>query len=397
MRLFLLLPGLLVLLACGPGPTTVDAPPPGVSVIRAGRQAVTPHLDFIGRVQAVEDASLMARVPGYIIGRDFEEGQRVEAGTVLFSLDEEPYRIAADQARGRLQRAEAEADAARRAYARAEELQKADAIAATDFDEARNRRDQALAAVAEAEAQLAAAAYDLKHTQVRAPFDGQVGEALYSIGDYVGSQQVLTTLVTTDPMHVYLDINEKEVADFRAELPTFEARRQAVAATRLGLTLPNGATYGETGRFDFFDNRIDPRTGSMKARAVFPNPAGLLNAGQFVSVRVTVSEAEDRIVVPLAAVQQDQLGPYVMVVEPQDTVAQRRVELGPTVGVDVVVEKGLAAEDRVITEGLLKVRAGMRVSPTEVAADELPEADQGAAPPTLPPAEPAGTDVDRGA
>lgn len=383
----ILLSAIVALGGCGGPPPVVDPPPPEVLVAIAETRAVNPYVRFVGRIQAVEDAQLNARVAGYIVERTFAEGSFVAAGDVLVKLDPEEYQIAAAQAEGRLALAQAELAAAQRNFERADELMKAEAIAARDFDEAVNRRDQAKAQVATAEADLERARYDLKHTEVRAPFDGRISFAAKSIGDFVGLQEGITSLVTTDPMQVSFDVNEKELAAFMLRQKDQGERRAAIEGVEVKLILPGDLPYAHSGKIDFFDNRINPNTGSMKARAAFPNSDLVLVAGQFVTVILENEQADEAILVPQHSVQQDQLGTYLMVVDAAGVVEQRRVELGSAFGPAVAVRSGLEPGEQVVVEGLLKIRPGITVSATL----QAPAESEAVALPT-PEAEPATED-----
>jgi membrane fusion protein (multidrug efflux system) len=350
---------------CGGPPAQPQMAPPKVQVATVGEQQINPYQQFIGRVRAVEDATIYARVSGYLKKTSFKEGQMVQQGDVLFTLDQEEYQIAVERAEAGMKVAEAEKTAAERNFKRQEDLRKKGVIAEKDYDEALNRRDQATASVAEALAELNSAKYDLSQTELKAPFTGRVGRALVSIGDNITSQEALTTIVTVDPMHVYMDISERAVAEFNERFDDERKRQNQINHSQLKLVLPSGTEYSEIGQFDFFDNRINDRTGALRARAVFKNVNNLLTDGQYVTVQIERTETISAKLVPMASIQQDQLGAYVLAVGENNIVLQKRVELGEQFGVDRAVHSGVEIGDRIIVEGIMKSRPGKPVNPVQ--------------------------------
>ena len=356
---------LLLSVGCGGPPAQPPMAPPKVQVATVGERQINPYQQFIGRVRAVEDATIFARVSGYLKATSFQEGQMVNKGDVLFTLDQEEYQIAVERAQAGMKVAEAEQTAAERNFKRQEDLRKKGVIAEKDYDEALNRRDQAIASVAEAQAELNSAQYNLSQTVLKAPFTGRVGRALVSIGDNITSQEALTTIVTVDPMHVYMDISERAVAEFNERFEDEQQRQEQINHSQLKLVLPSGTEYSEVGKFDFFDNRINDRTGALRARAVFKNVKNLLTDGQYVTVQIERTETISAKLVPMASIQQDQLGAYVLIVDDNNIVVQKRVELGAQFGVDRAVHSGIEIGDRIIVEGIMKSRPGKPVDPVE--------------------------------
>jgi membrane fusion protein (multidrug efflux system) len=335
-------------------------------------QKVADTVERVGRVQAVDEVELRARVQGFLEQRVFTEGADVEQGDLLFVIERDQYEIDVARAKAQLARAKAELDNAQRAVRRSRALQQRGNVSQAALDDAIAADLQAKADVEAAEAEIRAAELNLGYTEIRAPFAGRISRSIYSPGDLVGpDSDVLATLVSLDPIHVYVEVPETVL---------FEARRRNTALAKKGQSNPevtprirfrDGSYYPYLGAIDFRDNRINETTGTQTARAVFPNPDKLLLPGQYVEVIVQIGEEQERLVVPQAAVQEDQAGRFVLVVDDADEVSVRRVVLGDQQGIYYVVETGLSAGERVIFQGVQKVRPGMKVAPTEANPEKL--------------------------
>lgn len=357
---------LLVLVACDAGPKAQPAPPPTVVVAAAVTETINPRVDYVGQTVAIDTVDLRARVEGFLERRAFREGEDVQADALLFALEREPFEAAVQAAAAKVEEARAAVTRTRRDLDRARTLAGQGNLSQQLLDRAISDQQQAEALLRESEAQLRQAQIDLGYTRITAPFDGRIGRSVYSVGQWVGPESgVLATLVRLDPIYVVFNVNEQHYLNSRLRIDA-EAREGLARPVYVPhLRLPNGADYGSVGRLDFVDNRVDPGTGTIAVRAVFPNPDKLLVPGMFVTVVLEQAEAKRALLIPQAAVQEDQDGRYVLSLGAENKAEVRRVETGIRVGVRWEVRSGLAEGDRVIWQGLQKVRPGMAVAPTE--------------------------------
>jgi membrane fusion protein, multidrug efflux system len=331
---------------------------------------VTPGVGFNGRVVAVDEVQLRARVTGFLEQRHFEEGADVEAGDLLFVIEKAPYQAVVEQRQAELASAEANRANTAVQLQRGEELVKNNNIPEAEVDARRAADQMAAAQILEAQAALEQARINLGYTEIHAPIAGRIGRADLSVGNLVGPDTgVLATIVSQDPIYVTFPVSQRQLLDYRRD------RGDAGGAPVVRVTLPDGTLYEHPGQLNFLDIQVDPGTDTVTVRAELPNPERVLVDGQFVGVRVERGEPERVLAVPQAALQVDQAGPYVLVVGGDDKVEARRVTLGDAAGAQVVVESGLDEGERVIVEGIQKVRPGMAV-----AASEAPPATPAPAP-----------------
>jgi len=351
-----------MLIACG-GKEEVEAPPPpGVVVISVEEREVLPTGTVVGRTRAPEDVAIQARVSGNLISKDFIEGDDVKQGDLLFAIDPRPYQAAVNQARAELAAAKAEAEMAKRNEARGGQLVGSGAISQVEYDRLAALKDTSAAAVEGAHSALERAELDLEYTKIIAPIDGRIGASSVAIGDLINAMAgTLVTLAKLDPMWVYIQLRESVLL----ERMRMKNAGEELAEFRLRLQLSNQEIYAYDGTVDFVDNRVDPLTGTINVRIVFPNPDQLLLPGQYVTVLGQGTKGEMMVLVPQSSVSEDQLGRFVLVVNEDNVVEQRRVELGEKQGVDWAVKSGLESGARVIIEGLQKTRPGMVVDPHE--------------------------------
>ena len=337
-------------------PADVSAPPPAVTVISLQPTEVTPGFSFNGRVVAVDEVQLRARVTGFLEERLFEEGADVDAGDLLFVIEKAPYQAVVEQRRAELASAEANRANTSAQLQRGEELVKNNNIPQAEVDQRRAADQMAAAQILEAQAALKQAQLNLGYTEIRAPIAGRISRADFSSGNLVGPDSgVLATIVSQDPIYVTFPVSQRELLAHRGE------RGDPVVR----VTLPDGTLYEHPGKLNFLDVQVDPGTDTLTVRAELPNPDRLLIDREFVGVRVERGEPRRVLAVPQAAIQVNQAGPYVLVVGNEDKVEARRVRLGALEGVQVVVEDGLNDGDRVIVEGIQKVRLGMAVAVSE--------------------------------
>lgn len=345
-------------------------PPPKVTVAPVEQRVVTQYEEITGHVDAAETVNLHARVSGQLASVRFQAGQLVHKGDVLFTLDPRPFADQVALAAARVDQARASADVATREAARAASLLAGAAISSEEAEARRSRALEARAALAAAEAELASAKLDLDFTQVRAPIDGRVSRALVTAGNLVsgtpGSATLLTTIVTVGDAYVYADLDESAVLRFEQlarehRLPTENGR------IPVDLQLADDDGYPRHGYIESTDNRLNPDTGSLMLRMVFPNGDGALLPGLFARVRVPVSAPQPALLVSDRAIGTDQGQNFVFALEKNNTVAYRTVALGPDYDGKRVVTSGLHPGDRIVVNGLQRVRPGMTVTPEPAA------------------------------
>jgi multidrug efflux system membrane fusion protein len=360
----------LALAACGSGTAAPAAgpPPAQVDVAPVVSRVVHEWDEFNGRISAVDTVELRARVSGYIDRVAFEEGEEVEKGALLFVIDPRPYRAALAEAQATLERARSEARLARSQNARARQLIAARVISREEFESREARSAGTDAAVRAAEAAVAAARLDLEFTEVRAPIAGRAGRAHVTAGNLAQADAtVLTTLVSLDPVYVDFEADERSYLRYN-ELARRGERAASDNPVRVGLA--GEAGFPHAGKVDFVDNRVDPRTGTIRARAVLPNPERRFTPGLFARVQLEGSGEFQALLIDEKAVLTDQDRKYVYVVG-EGGVAQRKdVVLGrPVDGLRIVTE-GLASTDRVVVGGVQKVFfPGMPLDATVVSMD----------------------------
>lgn len=343
----------------------VDPPqnaPVAVSVVTLERAKVRPSREFVARTAASARADIAARIEGEIREIHFNEGARVEQGQLLVRLEDTSAGADLRQAEAELTAARAELQSAIRNLQRGEEVAAKGFLSAADLDKLRDRSSAAEGRLQAAEAAVQKAANNLGYTEIRAPFDGWVGKLKFDVGAVVspGSGAIAEILVT-DPIYVEFQVNEADFVAFRRA--GRDAAENMVSNLALYLTLPDGARYAQGGVLDFADVSTDASTGTVAMRAVFPNSAAVLVPGLYVTLHIEGQAGEARILVPQVAVQETIEGQFVLVVNDQQQVAQRFIKTGPRQGAMVVAETGLEAGERVIVEGLQKVRSGVTVNP----------------------------------
>jgi membrane fusion protein (multidrug efflux system) len=376
---------LLILSGCdSQAPQEQAVEPPAVGVIEVGEQKVNPFFEFVGKTRAKESVALRARVTGFLESRDFEEGGDVEAGQVLFKIEPERYQAALAQAEAELAAAEASLNRAQVDAARYGELAKAKNVSQQKVDEAEAEVLVQKAAVQTAEAAIKQAQLDVDYTQVTAPISGRIDVASYDVGNLLGPDSgVLATINLMDPINVTFSIAETWYLELvQADIGHRKAGGDAEEFSHVPLIrLPDGTMYPHKGEFDFIDNKVDEKTGTVRVRALFPNPDLLLLPGQFVTVVIERKEAKDAVVIPQAAVLTDQGGAYVLGVDSENRVEVRRIKTGQRFGPNLVVSEGLASGDRIVLYGVQKVRPGIEVKPelTEPPGDPMDSATTGSA------------------
>lgn len=366
----------LIFSGCGAqAPGEQAAEPPAVGVIEVAEQKVNPFFEFVAKTRAKESVALRARVTGFLESREFDEGAEVEAGQVLFKIEPERYQAFLAQAEAELSAAQASLNRAKVDAARYEELAKAKNVSQQKVDEAEAEVLVQEAAVETAKAAIKQAQLDVDYTEVTAPIAGRIDFASYTVGNLLGPDSgVLATINMMDPIYVVFSISETWYLELiQDDLDIQKAGGEIEEFSHVPLIrLPDGTVYEHPGEFDFLDNKIDEKTGTVLVRAEFANPDKLLLPGQFVTVVIERKEAKDAIVVPQAAVLTDQGGHYVLLVNDENKVEVRRIETGQRFGANWSLSKGLQAGERIILFGAQKVRPGIEVKPEPVEATPAP-------------------------
>ena len=338
------------------------APAPAVGVRLATMKGFSRSFEFVGRIKAIEKVELRARVDGFLDKVLFREGQDVKAGELLYQIEKVQYQAAVDQAKANLVVAEATLTNAKLEYDRSVDLSKRQFSPQSTVDQNKAALDTATGRVMQMKAALTQAEVNLDYTDIRAPIDGRIGRTAYTVGNLVNAASgVLATIVSQDPTYVLFPVSVRDLEAIR------EARRKeggGMAKIDIRLRTNNGQEYPHPGVWNFTDPQVDPLTDSLIMRATIPNPERALSDGQFVTAIIRERQQEPRLVVPQAALQVDQSGYYVLVVDDQHKIEQRRVKTGPNLGIDVVIESGLKEGDKVVVDGVQKVRPGQVVQET---------------------------------
>jgi RND family efflux transporter MFP subunit len=354
----------LGLAACGQNNTYQAPPPPKVVVAKPVEQKITRYFEATGNTAAVNSANLVARVQGFLTEIAYQDGASVKKGQHLFTIEPEPYQLKLQQAQASEQAAQATVTQTQADYERQQELVQRQAASKATYDTSIANRDNAKAKLLQAQADTKQAQINLDYTRVVAPFDGVVTARQVSVGELVGTggTQVLATIVQLDPIYVNFTASERDVLHVRDMLYKRNQRAVDLIGTEVDVGLQTDTGYPHKGKLDYIAPQVNQGTGTLAARAVLPNESRLLLPGFFTRVRVPLEETP-AVLVPTVALGADQGGRYVLTVNGENTVEQRKVEVGPVVGEMIVVESGLKPDDRVIVSGLLRAIPGQKVDP----------------------------------
>lgn len=363
----LLLSGFLMLVlsygvnAAPAGPGT--GPPPQVTVATVIEQDVNPPAEYVGHAEAIQSVDLRARVEGFLERVDFKEGSDVQAGNLLYVIEQAPYQARVNAEKASLAQAEAILTKARQYLHRAQTV-RSGGISATDLENAVAEELRAKAQFEQVKANLQIAQINLGYTAIKAPISGRIGRTAFTKGNLVGPDSgALARIVQSDPIRVVYSISENDLDSINMALKDVD-RGKNHPMLMPQIKLAGGQILETKGHVDFVDNTVDVSTGTIAVRALFKNPKGTLIPGQYVTVLVARSEPKPMPVVPQAAVLEDHDGRYVLLVDDRNQVAVRRVKTGPVVGASWAVESGLAVNERVIVEGVQKVQPGQTVKTT---------------------------------
>ncbi|HEY5744099.1 MAG TPA: efflux RND transporter periplasmic adaptor subunit [Terrimicrobiaceae bacterium] len=358
---------LLCLTACKP--QQVAPPPPEVSVASPVVKEVTEWDDLTGRLEPIKSVEVRPRVSGYLDSIHFKDGQEVKAGDLLFVIDPRPYEAEADRSRAELKRAEAQRNLSLQNLQRAEKLMEGRTIAPEQFDARRNESDIAAANVLEAQAAVKSAELNLEFTQVKAPIAGRISRRFADEGNLItgGSTQstLLTTIVPFNPLYAVFDADERLVLKYTRLDLAGQRRSSRETANPVRIALADEKEFSRQGKMDFVDNRLDPQTGTLRARALVDNADGLLTPGLFVRVQLKGRGPYSALLIPDEAIGTDQSKRFVMVVDKEGLAQRRFITTGRLHDGLRAVEEGLTPEDKVIVSGLMRVRPGAPVKVKE--------------------------------
>jgi RND family efflux transporter MFP subunit len=343
----------------------VAPPPPKVEVAAPLQRPITRYLEATGNTAPIKNVDLVARVQGFLQSIEYKDGTFVKEGTTLFTIEPETYKLKLEQAQAAEAGTQASVKQADADFKRQTDLVQRQAVSQATLDTSTAARDNAQASLQQAQVNTKIAAVNYGYTKVVAPFDGIVSAHLVSVGELVGaaSPTQLATIVALDPIYVNFNVSEQDVLRIRAE-----AARRGISASDLrqlpfevGLQTETG--YPHNGKLDYASPTLNQSTGTLAVRGVLPNPDRVLLPGYFVRVRVPFDEQKDALLVPDVALGSDQAGRYLLVVNAENVVEQRKVQVGQSEGGLRVIEAGLKPDDRVVTAGLLRAIPGQKVDP----------------------------------
>jgi RND family efflux transporter MFP subunit len=356
--------------ACGQNNEYAAPPPPKVTVATPVQQNVTRYFESTGNAAAINSVDLVARVQGFVQAISYNDGDFVKKGTSLFTIEPEPYRLKVVAAKAAVVSDQATLTQAQADFQRQADLLTRQVSAQVTYDKALATRDSAQAELQSAQADEQQAEINLGYTNVTAPFDGVVTARQVSIGQLVGASSPPTTLATIvqlDPIYVNFTASEREVLQVRASLASHGETAAALLGMPVEVALQNDTDYPHHGKLDYIAPNVDPSTGTLAARASLENADRSLLPGYFVRIRIP-SQPRPALLVPDVALGSDQAGRYVLVVNKDDVVEQRKVEPGQLVGDLRVIESGLTADDRVVIAGIMRAIPGEKVDAEQQSA-----------------------------
>jgi RND family efflux transporter MFP subunit len=363
-------------------------PPPPVSVAAPVKRTVTDFDEYVGRFAAINSVEVRARVSGYLDGVHFKDGQIVKQGDLLFTIDKRPFQNTLDQARANLAQAKSNLTFTESDYTRGQQLVRDKTITDQTFEQRAQAHRNAKASVSNNEAAVRQAELDIEFTELRAPVNGRIGDRRVSPGNLVtggsgGSTTLLAIIVSTDPIYFEFTFDEASFLRYERLSKTGKDVASRGAGVPVTLKLIDERKFDHKGHMDFVDNVIDRSTGTIRGRAVFANPNNIFTPGMFARVRVPGSPPYQALLVPAAAIGTEQARKFVLTVNADNTVVPKYVTLGQTTADGMqVIKDGVAPDDRVIVNGLMRARPGQKVTPQEEGKGAPPA--PGAHPPQKP-------------
>jgi RND family efflux transporter MFP subunit len=365
-----------LLAACGnaQAPAQAAPPPPTVSVAKPTTRTIVDQDEYVGRFVAIDSVEVRSRLSGYLASVHFTDGQMVKKGDLLFTIDRRPFQIVLDQARANLAQARANLAFTENDLARGAQLVRDKTITEQTFDQRTQAKRVAEAAVAANEALVHQAELDFNEfSELRAPVDGRIGDRRVSPGNLIpgglsGSTTLLATIVSIDPIRFEFTFDESAYLRYERFARAGNDSTNRWSSMPVKLKLLDEPAFAHDGHMDFIDNSISQTSGTIRGRAVFPNPTGLFTPGMFGRIQVPGSAPYQALLVPDVAIGTEQTRKFVLAVDGENTARQKYVTLGQAVDGLRVIKDGLAADDRVIVNGLMRVRPGSKVTPQEGAA-----------------------------
>jgi RND family efflux transporter MFP subunit len=351
---------------CGQDNRYVAPPLPKVTVAAPAQQNVPRYLETTGSMAAINSADLVARVAGFIDQINYQDGAPVKKGTLLFTIEPEPYRVKLEQAKEAEASSEAAFKQTEAAFERSKELLEKKVTTQALYDQALATRETSRASYAQAKANTRLAAINFEYAHVRAPFDGVVSARQVSVGQYVGgtaTPTVLATIVQLEPIYVNFSVSEQDVLRIREERAKRGLTDKQLKTVPIQIALQGETDYPHAGILEYVAPTVSTTTGTLAVRGILQNPKQVLLPGYFVRVRVQGPPQENALLVPDTAIGSDQGGRYVLVLNPENVVEQRKVEIGHLAGAMRVIEKGLNPDDRVVVAGILRAVPGQKVDP----------------------------------
>lgn len=367
-------PVFLFVTACNKKEEAPPPPPPQVKVATVLQKDVPIYVENIGETEGASDVEVRARVEGFLQSVDFQEGSFVQKGQVLYTIDSAPYQASLATAQGQTAQAQAQLSKTQQDVARYKPLVELNAISRQEYETAVSAEEAAKAALSSAKAMEDNAKINLGYTKVFAPIDGLVGKTQVKPGQLVGRGEntLLTVISNVDSIHVRSNVSERDYLRLaRAREATKEKPKD-----NFELVLADGSVHKYKGNLVFADRAIDPTTGTLGIEAEFPNPDHILRPGQYARIRVAIDQKQGAILVPQTAVQELQGTYSVAVVGSDNKISLRQVQAGARIGSLWVIDSGLKPGDKVVVEGLQKVRDGVTVSPVMVNITDMPPAGQ---------------------
>lgn len=361
---------------CGEAPVPQAAILPSVIVNTATVQNIQSISEIVGRTKASEDVTIKSQIQGQLLKRSFVEGEDVNQGDLLFEIDPATYIAELAQQKAVLKQAIASRDVAVMNWGRGRRLLPDGMISAQDMDELTSRKLTTAAGVVQAEAAVSGAELQLSYTKIYAPISGRISNSKVSTGEIISPQSDMANLVQLQPMWVNFQVAERALITLQQNFSKALTRDIELQDIVINLRLPNATIHKESGYIDFVSNKVDPTTGTIPIRATFENADNLMLPGMFVTLIIESPVTEQALLIPQASVQEDQQGRFVMVLNEKNIVEKRIVALGERFGVEWRVLSGLEEGDRIVVDGLQKIRPGIEVNAVEQAIVPFQEANQ---------------------